>query len=151
MSVRCHIAFYPGQPDDPWGVKPDEWDALIYRHCDGWPGELKDGSVGVLPEIYPFLCKWKARRGLNDVEYCAARLLQYLTNKYDEFMKKLYQEHPHWKGDSYTGLLGHGICRVIHPDIEYFYIVRPDIIECYKVDGCYPKPDQKPIITVDVP
>lgn len=106
MSTRCQIGVYNKKED-----KFEDFQALIYRHADGYPSE-------VLPEIEKFLKDWKERRGIEDAEYCGARLLQYLCNNKDLF----------------TGTLGYGICNNFHEDIEYFYKIYPDAIEVYKCE-----------------
>jgi len=138
MSTRCQIGFYKTK------YEPiTEWSALIYRHSDGYPD-------GVLPDIQPFLEKWAKGRGLADVEYISARLLQYLCNEYDcdmrvheeknkkewEAQGKEYPEHCR-----FSGKLGHGICKDFHGDIEYFYRIHPDVIEVYEVGDIWDKFD----------
>ena len=127
MSTRCQIGFYQDK-DKP--IK--EWDALIYRHSDGYPD-------GVLPDIEPFLKKWAKGRGLADTEYASARLLQYLCNEYDGDMIRYERNMPEDK--RFTGNLGHGICKDFHGDIEYFYRVHPDEIEVYEVGDIWDKFD----------
>ena len=79
--------------------------AIIYQHCDGYP----DGEHGVIPNVMPFLKDFKKNRGLNDLQYLAARLLQYLTNKSDKELCK-YPE---------ARYIGYGICNQIQGDIAY--------------------------------
>lgn len=112
MSTRSQIGFYKER-----NSKLKSWEALIYRHSDGYP-------EGVLPDIIPFLRWWKGSRGISDLEYCSARLLQYLCNQYDgtDIVNK-----------DYTGTLGHGICNQFHGDIEYFYFVYPNGVKVYDV------------------
>lgn len=137
MSTRSQIGIYAEQK-----AKPKEFEALLYRHSDGYPS-------GVLPDIMPFLSWWAKGRGIRDTEYVSARLLQYLCNKYDghtlEFhaeMRKTKafpkaQEHSDKEDEEtklFTGTLGHGICKQFHWDIEYFYAVKPDGVEVYEVE-----------------
>uniref|UniRef100_A0A6M3JEG2 Uncharacterized protein n=1 Tax=viral metagenome TaxID=1070528 RepID=A0A6M3JEG2_9ZZZZ len=128
MSTRCQIGFYNKKEDN---IK--DFQALIYRHSDGYP-------EGVIPDIEPFLKWWAKGRGLGDVEYVSARLLQYLCNQYDEdgkaFAKEMRSKNiPISKTteELFTGTLGHGICRGFHWDIEYFYKIYPNAIEIYDV------------------
>ena len=120
MSTRSQIGFYEkGEKDF------SKFRALLYRHSDGYPS-------GVLPDIIPFLIWWRKTRG-TDIEYCSARLLQYICNEYDgstkDFTKKL-----NWKKDEGpTGIYGHGICNTFHWDIAYFYKIMPEVVEVYKV------------------
>ena len=126
MSTRCQIGFYAKKED-----KLQDFQALIYRHSDGYPGKADGSEAGVLPEIIPFLKWWKDDRGLNDCEYVSARLLQYLCNTHDECMLKFSSAKPNKK--NLTGTLGHGICKNFHGDIEYFYKIYPDELQVYDV------------------
>ena len=96
MSTRCQIGFYDSMEKD-----LEKYEALIYRHSDGYP-------EGVLPDIVPFLKEFSSDRGMTDIEYCSARLLQHLTNLYDAYAKNF---------------LGYGISNSFHGDIEYFYAI----------------------------
>ena len=126
MSTRAQIGFYESEEKD-----LSKWEALIYRHSDGYP----DTSTGVLAEILPFLQWWSEGRGLDDSEYCSARLLQYLCNKYDErgdeFEVRLNPDVVVTEKRKFTGILGHGICNGFYGDIEYFYAIYPDRLEVY--------------------
>lgn len=137
MSTRSQIGIYAEQK-----AKPKEFEALLYRHSDGYPS-------GVLPDIMPFLAWWAKGRGMNDTEYVSARLLQYLCNQYDgdtmrfksEYVDKgttsdrVKEEYKKEMEDTkrFTGELGHGICKQFHWDIEYFYAVKPEGVEVYEV------------------
>lgn len=133
MSTRCQIGFYKSKEK-----KLQDFEVLIYRHSDGYPGKVdKDGKeidYGVLADILPFLKWWKKARGLSDLEYVSARLLQYLCNKYDKQSKKICREikSTYDGNEQFTGILGHGICKEFHWDIEYFYKIYPDAIEIYE-------------------
>lgn len=101
MSTWCQIGFYEQ------GVKDlAKFEALIYRHCDGYP----DGESGVPATIVPILKDFNKNRGLDDVEYASAWLVAKLKTNY----------------------LNIGICKDFHGDIEYFYVVYPDRLEVYK-------------------
>ena len=64
---------------------------------------------------------------MDDVEYLSARLLQYLCNEYDGEMGKLE------KGKKiYTGILGNGISKDFHGDIEYLYTIFPECVKVYE-------------------
>lgn len=142
MSTRCHIGFYENDEKN-----LDNFKALLYRHSDGYP----DTKHGVLEAIVPFLEWFSKSRGIDDIEYCSARLLQFLCNRYDrhnvefrreqvannnvpvlprviEGYKKEADEIEKW-----TGTLGYGISNQIHGDIDYFYAVRPQSLEVYSV------------------
>ena len=99
MSTRSQLGFY-GSKD----AKINDWKALLYVHSDGNPEVI-------LPEILPFLQEWAAKRGLDDSEYAAARLLQHLANGYDVMMAD---------APRYKGILGYGISNALHGDIAYF-------------------------------
>ncbi len=120
MSTRCHIATYREKPTD-----LRSFTALIYRYSDGYPD-------GVLPDIMPFLEKFKEARGIEDDEYCAARLLQHLCNTSDQSLKDMWNEIGDEEQANKFNALGHGICRYIHGDIEYFYAIYPDQVAVYK-------------------
>ena len=117
MSTRCQIGIYE---NDTRLNKPE---VLLYRHSDGYPD-------GVLPEMMPFLRWFKKGRGM-DVEYLGARLLQWLCNKYDgygianNFSPEIYDA-------GMTGVLGYGICKELHGDIEFYYAVYPDKVDVYE-------------------
>jgi hypothetical protein len=130
MSTRCQIGFYESKEKS-----LEDFEALIYRHSDGYP----DTEHGVVKAIAPFLKWWKSQRGIDDLEYLSARLLQWLCNNYDG------KGYGHFKeGDNeYTGIYGHGICKDFHGDIEYFYKIYPNAIEVYKVGNIWDKFDEK--------
>ena len=118
MSTRSQIGFYE-KAETPL----DKFEALLYRHSDGYP-------EGVLLDILPFLSWWRKARGIGDLEYCSARLLQYLCNEYDKETKKWGSKI---EAEGFTGTLGHGVCRAFHWDIEYFYKIYPNKVEVYDV------------------
>lgn len=143
MSTRSQLGFYRTEPTNATLTK---WEALIYRHSDGYPEE-------VLPDIIPFLKWWKSKRGINDLEYCAARLLQWLCNECDgrskEIKKEIGKTALSNSGD-YTGIYGQGICKAFHGDIEYYYAIYPNKVQIYDV-GFDAKPkDWKLLITIDL-
>lgn len=130
MSTRCQIGIY-GKEGEP---ELKSWDALIYRHSDGYPS-------GVLPDIMPFLAYFDRVRGVDDTEYVSARLLQYMTNLYDGNTIRWFVEdklgNPQEIEDTkkFTGTLGHGISKQFHWDIEYFYAISKDGVRVYEVIG----------------
>ncbi len=135
MSTRCQIGVYTSDK-----ARLEHFESLMYRHSDGYP-------EAVLPDVMPFLSWWAQGRGIDDTEYVAARLLQYLCNMYDkqgletsERLSKgslgsarLTEEMKETK--KWTGTLGHGICKVFHWDIEYFYAICPAGLQVYEVTG----------------
>ncbi len=111
----------------------EDWKALLYIHSDGNPEVI-------LPSIVPFLQAW--RRGLDDSEYAAARLLQHLTNTYDTMMKD---------APRYKGILGYGISKGFHSDIAYYYRIDPSGVRVYAANFTESgEPDFKLIKTVAV-
>lgn len=129
MSTRCHIAVYREEiPEKPTQKDFDSFEALLYRHSDGYPS-------AVLPDVMPFLKWWDKKRGVSDSEYVAARLLQYLCNMYDasteDFESKYAPKKPE-KG--LTGTLGHGICKGFHGDIEYLYAITPKALTVFSTN-----------------
>lgn len=97
MATRAHIAFY-----ETTSQQLDHPNALLYRHCDGYPED-------VLADLVPFLRRFDRERGLDDIEYAAARLLHHMIE----------QNAP-------DGTLGYGISDTLHGDIEYLYAVFAD-------------------------
>jgi hypothetical protein len=115
MSTRCQIGVYETAEQ-----KLSEPTALLYRHSDGYPGELDGSAHGVLADVVPFVKHFGVGRGY-DPEYLAARLMQHLCNEYDKAV-----------GSGSAGFLGYGICRAFHGDINYFYAIRPGSLTVYK-------------------
>lgn len=88
----------------------------IYKHWDGYP-------EGVIPIIKPFLEYFAKNRGINDTSYCIARLVQYIGNVIDQ--NYLLEDK---LGSKCISL---GIDTYYHIDIEFLYVVYPNIIEVY--------------------
>src|SRR3990172_9401880 len=103
MSTRCQIGFYELE-DTPL----NKWEALIYRHSDGYP----DTEGGVIAIIAPILEDFNKNRGLDDLEYGSAWLVAKLKEDY----------------------LNIGISKYLHGDIEFFYAVSPQSIRVFKVN-----------------
>jgi len=95
MSTRCQIGFYEADAKD-----LNQWEALLYRHSDGYP----DSDAGVPKTIVPILTDFNIHRGLSDIEYASAWLVAKLKD----------------------GYLNIGICKDFHGDIEYYYAVYAD-------------------------
>jgi len=127
MSTRSQIGFYKIKPEQ---QDLEKFEVLIYRHSDGYP-------EGVLPDIIPFLQWWIKVRSIYDTEYVSARLLQWLCNQYDgnttEMYKKLGENDP-IINSGFTGILGHGICKQLNWDIEYYYAIYPKGVDIYDVE-----------------
>ena len=149
MSTRCQIGFYEAETTD-----PKQFEALIYRHSDGYP----DTEHGVVADIVPFFKWFDKARGMDDLEYVSARLLQHLCNMSDKQGADMRRQAPEIFGQpdkgAITGTLGHGICREFHGDIEYFYRVTPQQVFVYRTKwdwhGETPFTDMTPIQTIDI-
>ena len=147
MSTRCQIGFYPKQD-----TKLENFDALLYRHSDGYPGKANGTEYGVLADIVPFLQWFGRARGISDSEYCSARLLQWLCDNYDGRAKDRNHTPSYSPDEEFTGTLGHGICKDFHPDIEYFYKIYPGGLQviqpCFSDydSGCVPEWDKWKVI-----
>jgi len=102
MSTRCQIGFYPSEK-----TPLNDWEALIYRHSDGYPEE----EFGVIKTIAPILQDFHRERGLEDIEYSSAWLVAKLK----------------------TDFLNIGITKKIHSDIRYFYHVSPQGIRVFEI------------------
>lgn len=141
MSTRCQIGFYNEKQDI---TSTDEAvnqllqpQALLYRHCDGYPGKLngEKPEYGILHDIVPFLKLFHERRGLGDTEYASAWLLHHLIAKHVEQNKEYTTR---WGGNSsFTpadgiNCLGHGICKAFHWDIAYYYAIQGTKIRVYR-------------------
>jgi hypothetical protein len=118
MSTRCQIGFYESKPE-----KLDQWEALIYRHSDGYP----DSEHGVLATVLPILHDFDKNRGLDDAEYAAAWLVARLKTDY----------------------LNIGISKEFHGDIEFYYVVYPSQVDVYKV-GYDSPPEQWNLIQTEL-
>lgn len=128
MSTRCQIALYAG--DD--RALPD-FEVLLYRHHDGGPDDL-------VPDVLPFLRRFRRVRNLSDAEYCAAWLVHHMTERHMRDVRRFQRQERGRRHRVYSkanevfwAFLGHGICgdRRIHSDIAYFYRVTPSRIEVY--------------------
>lgn len=141
MSTRCQIGFYGKMAPEERNLR--KFEALIYRHSDGYP----DSDNGVIAELMPVLQEFDKVRGCGDAEYCAARTLQRFCNKYDNAMRENLLGMANQESLSEnmrTGakrLLaepvfnGYGICNAFHGDIEYFYAVYDNRVEVFSAFG----------------
>jgi hypothetical protein len=113
MSTRCQIGMYEYDNN-----KLSEWDALIYKHSDGYP-------EGIIPLIIPILADFEKNRGLDDIEYASSWLVYGLKKEQVENGSNPY--------------LQIGICKDFHDDIAYYYAVRCEskIIDVYDVGNPY--------------
>ena len=102
MATRCQVGFYQKKPTIR-GLK--KWEALIYRHWDGYPSAVMDDLTEIIREF-------GEGRGYYDLEYMSAWLVRT------------------WKDD----FLNIGISKDLHGDIEYLYAVHPKGIDVYEID-----------------
>lgn len=133
MSTRCQIGFYPTKKDAQ--KDKNNWVALLYRHSDGYPTET-------LADLIDFCRFFQQKRGMHDLEYCAARaliflmysqncLLEYSSRSSISFSgSETIDHYSHWDSRSEflreMGILGYGISHTFHSDLEYFYAVTGD-------------------------
>ena len=136
MSTRCQIAFYENEKEKDLS----KFNALVYRHSDGYPGSIEKGKeeYGVLADILPFLQWFKKKRGLKDMEYTSARLLQWLCNEYDEMIdkteEKIARQEKKKREFIFTGILGHGISKNFHGDIEFLFAIYPNRVDVFETE-----------------
>lgn len=129
MSTRCQFAVFPE------GFTPraqltaaeirERATALCYRHHDGYP----EGAGADLKRHFDAFVK---QRGYDD-EYLAARLLGWQMEESEKSLNEC-----EWNKGKVRprDVLGYGICRQIHGDIEFFYAVTKAGVFTYKpVDG----------------
>ncbi len=121
MSTSCQIGFYFDAEQD---IK--EPTAMIYKHGDGYPEDIK-------PLILPFLVRTAADHDKFDAEYTAAWLLQHMMEVTIENNKELSKERDYMPKDGKT-FLNFGICREIHGDICYFYRIQPGTLTIYELE-----------------
>lgn len=110
MSTRAQIGFYDSE-----NRKLKDFDALIYKHHDGYP-------EGMIPILKKTLKRFNDLRGLSDTEYAAAYFVA--VGKSDEAKED--------KSDEISDR-GWGICKDLHGDIEYYYAVSPEGVKAYAV------------------
>ena len=110
MSTRCVIQTFR---DKERALGSASAIVSIYRHSDGYPS-------GVIPDVLPFLKKFDKHRGMSDMEYCSARLIQHLCNKYDKSTSSKFSRY-----------LGYGILHCLPSDIEFLYKIYPYEILVY--------------------
>jgi len=128
ISTRCQIGIYESNEVIYYDGLPGNPEVLLYRHSDGYPGNL-DGDIGVVPDILPFLKEFMKVRGY-DVEYMGACLITYLKQFHcgDKLDDKYYGMEVNGVSMS---ILGHGISKEFHGDIEWYYAIFPDELQVY--------------------
>lgn len=124
MSTRCQMAVYKNA-----NSKIRNGDVFIYRYSDGYPGNEDGSEYGVLSVIVPFLRQFNKARGIDDGEYCTARLLQYLCNESDAVINGINMELGRENGMHTTG---YGVDTALHADIEYFYHISPEKVQVFE-------------------
>ena len=132
MSTRCQIGFYPTKAAAQKDLNC--WEALLYRHCDGYPSEA-------LTDLIDFCRSFQEKRGMDDLECCAARALVFqvfsheiLDNLAPEIELRSLDRSPEKDSgpDSRSrflkkfGVMHYGISDAFHCDLEYYYAVTGD-------------------------
>ena len=120
MSTRCQLGVFQNKDAEIYNC-----DVYVYKHSDGYPGKADGSEFGVLPLILPFLEDFQKLRGISDFSYCAARLVQHLTNDSDKT-----RAYPEFR------MLGYGLdcggAKGIHGDIEFFYHISPEAVKVFQ-------------------
>jgi len=127
MSTRCQIGIYEDKD-----AKLENWEVLLYKHSDGYPGKEDGSKHGILPDIIPFLKRFDGKRGIGDVEYCGARLMHHLIEQHIEKAKEMAEKFDHVPRNG-KDFMGYGICKQLSEDISYFYKIYPSGIDVYEV------------------
>jgi hypothetical protein len=118
MSTRCQIAIFDQdiiQKLNDTKFLLTDWEVLLYRHSDGYPD-------GVMPDIKPFIQEFINVRGY-DSEYMGACLIVYLKHWHCGDKMPISEGHKLELNEFAIDVLCHGICKSIHPNIEYFYAI----------------------------
>lgn len=139
MSTRCQMGIYEKKD-----AQLEDWDVLLYKHSDGYPGKEDGSKHGILPDIIPFLKRFDGKRGIDDVEYCGAWLMHHLIEQHIEGTKKMAEKLTHIPTDG-KDFMGHGICKQLSEDITYFYKIYPSGIDVYEVSSDIPPGEWKRI------
>ena len=130
MSTRCNIHFNYGR----------DVVANIYRHSDGYPGEVVNGDevkYGVLSDLLTFFRKLVAEvpdNRLSDPEYLASKFLVWQSQELTEYSRIRFpakgpKDEDGYGPKHYLQFLGVSPCLRDHGDIEYIYEV-----DCTKFD-----------------
>lgn len=134
MSTRCQIGIYDKEIKSDKELKKD-WQVLLYRHSDGYPGKIgegKEGDIGVVPDIMPFVREFQKVRG-DDPEYMGACLVTYLKQFHCGHKMEIHSELT-VNGISMDYLCA-GISKDFHGDIEYYYAITPKEVKVYEVNS----------------
>jgi len=126
MSTRCHILIY-----DSIDADPEDYIVAIYRHMDGYP-ESDHGDFGVVKDILEVAKMFKkagkvGRKGIVDMDYFAARLVQYMCNEQDRIVENASETKNPDKVN------GYGISKHIVLGVSYAYKVFPNKLEVFDV------------------
>lgn len=149
MSTRSQIGIFLKSDYKPESPKFRE--SLLYRHSDGYPGDLETNAYGVLTCIVPFLREFMECRGW-DSEYLSAQLLFEMIRQSKESSAKWRATRSKDKEeteaekketarfDREMDFLGYGISSDFHGDIEFFYALYPINnvtvgIDVYEIEG----------------
>lgn len=130
ISTRCQIGIYESKEVIYQYGLPRSPEVLLYRHSDGYPGNL-NGNNGVVPDILPFLKEFMKVRGY-DVEYMGAGLICYM--KQFHCGRKLDSEYCSMEVNGVKiRTIGHGISKGFYDDIDYYYAVFPEELHVYEI------------------
>lgn len=135
MSTRSQIRIKGNEP------------VLVYRHSDGYPGNIEREECGVVPDVMPFCLTFIKERGW-DPEYLTACLVVYLKQWHcggpaipepdlDENGVDRNASYSNWCTMEVNGIkmrtIGLGIDCGIHGDIEYLYDIDEKGITVTKI------------------
>jgi len=132
MSTPCNIAIY----ETAERADKDDWDVLLYVHHDGYPKEESGGMLEPLEEFVKRFTKY--HRDWNSA-HMGARLIQRLTNAYDEHMAEIYMALSSVDEEDYaiiqeiTRTLSFGISKTLGGGIKWLYKIYPMAIEVWEV------------------
>ena len=127
MSTRCNIHFNHGRSIE----------ANIYRHSDGYPGEVTNGEpveYGVLADLLEFFRLLKAEvpdHRMNHAEYLAAKFVVWQSQQLTQYAR-IYKpakgpvDEKGYGPSHQLQFMGVSPCLRDHGDIEYIYEINCD-------------------------
>jgi len=114
MSTRCQIGFYEEKPEGTEAL--ENFEALLYHHSDGYP----EGQHGIIGRLSPILKEFRVHRALTGESEYLSRYV--CCNLFEP-----------------ESILGGGISREFHFDIEFYYAIHPDGIDVYSCSDSIPE------------
>lgn len=132
MSTRCQIAIFENDVSaklDDIRFLTEKWEVLLYRQSGGYP-------ESIISDILPFIQEFNSIRG-HDPEYLGACLVAYLKYWHEGMpCRKIYSQYDLMVNinNFEIGILGHGISKRIHPDIEFLYIIDPQNLYVFDIN-----------------